>query len=79
MMLFGTIYRDLLRVEDVEGKADNFMFLYSQEKGRLFYIDLGCSLGIRAKEGVVLVKGNVIGDLDRSKLKELGKKLASTP
>ena len=72
-----SIYRDLLRVEDVEGKADNFIFLDSPEGGKLFYIDLGCSLGIRAKEGIVLVKGNVIRDLERSKLKELRKKISS--
>lgn len=53
------IYRDLLGVEDIEGRANNYVFYPDDGDGRLVYLDLGCSLGIHAKEGSVTIRGKI--------------------
>jgi len=48
------IYRNVLRIADIVGKRQNFLFLAS---GRIKYIDLGCSF-VHAVDGFLQLKHN---------------------
>ena len=61
-----SVYRDLLRIKDIVGKRQNFLFL---ENERIQYIDLGCSF-VHAVEGYLLAKNSELKALSSSE-KEL--------
>jgi hypothetical protein len=72
------LYFDLIKIEDILGKnqfsigrRDNYLFFKYpggyETGGEIVYVDLGCSLGIRVKEGRMSVKESLADQTRNSK------------
>ena len=76
------IYRDVLNLGDVSGRANNYSLIFSKKnlKHNILYLDLGCSL-VDAKDGVLLIRKGLerkLTNLKNKKLKYIVQKLKKT-